>query len=193
MKNHLINRKSPILICSYLLALAILCYDTNLSARPCNKAQLSVHKMMANKEQCFQPDPHPMPYGISYHTGDRIAHTYVYFINSSGKPINLTTVYMEPPDNELSSYPVGSLPAQGYTWNIPTNTEIVFSQGTKNISFEEGMTYLKKEGPAIHRYYNIIVIDGKLTINKICEKQAIELLKNMKYYQYSKLPGGNNQ
>lgn len=169
---------------------AIILLSSTPWARPCNEAQLAAHKMFGNNGQCFNPDPHPMPYGISYFQGDRIGHCYLYFINSTGKNVTLYTANYDPPEMDRYTDKIGVLSANSYTWlpqMSPSEYEFKFNGNT--FTLEDKMAYLQNEGPAIHKYYNIILSNGKLNLRSIGESQAVNLLKNMKYYNSNNLPG----
>lgn len=166
-----------------LLTLAILMFGfTHGHARPCNQAELAAHKMSGSKGQCFRPDPHPLPQGIAWPDTKTPGDSYIYFINSSPQPIKVYTLAPEDEGEDPVAYHMTTLAAGTYTWDgLDSFGDYALVAGKSRADLDEEREYLKKDGPAIYKFYNIEVHNGKVQYRKITEAAAINMMKGMKY------------
>lgn len=164
--------------------LAICLFAENAAARPCNEIELGVHKMFekatGKHEQCFGLDPHTMPYGITYPTGERIGNCYIYFINSTGRQVQFYSIPYDREEGSPRMYPSIKLPPQNYTWEwYGGGDDYAVGAGKQLVEIYEKLGNLKGIRQPVYKFYNITFKNNKLIADKIDEKSAIQLLKNM--------------
>lgn len=161
----------------------------DLFARPCNQAELAAHKMVGSKGQCFQPDPHPLPHNIAWPGAKSLGDTYIYFINSSLQPIKIYTLAPEEEGEAPIGHHIVTLSPRTYTWDgLDSFGDYAIVSGNASVDLDEERVCLKREGPAIYKFYNIQVNNDKVTYRNINENDAVNLMRNMKYGK--RLPNG---
>lgn len=154
--------------------------------RPCNKQELAIHKMFSQNSTCYQPDLHPLPYGIVYPKGNNLPDSAVYFINLTGIQLKISeTQYLPDVDGGGTfSDILVTLPTKTYTLVYPlggeSNDEYIFTANEQEIKFVVAYPRNNDE-PVIYKYIIFSISHGKLYSTEVSEKHAVKLLKNMKY------------
>lgn len=151
-------------------------------ARPCNQIEAAAHKNFGMSGECFKPDPHPMPGGIAWPGSQATGDSYIYFINSSPKPVKLYDLAPEEEGGDPVAYHLTTLPPGSYTWEgLAGFGDYALIAGKSRVNLDEEREYLYKEGPAIYKFYNLGISNGQIQYRKITETEAIKLMKAMKY------------
>lgn len=178
-KKGVIMRKHALL----MLALAALAFaGADCQARPCNQAELAAHKMAGGKGQCFRPDPRPMPHGIAWPGAQASGDSYIYLINSSQKPIKICSLEPEEEGEDPVPYQIAALPPGSYTWDgLNGFADYAFIAGKSRADLDEEREYMRKEGPAVYKFYNLEIRNGKIQYRKVSESEAVNFMKGMKY------------
>ncbi len=152
-------------------------------ARPCTP-QEQQHRFTSQHTggECFRPDPHPMPHGIAWPGAKVLGDSYIYFINSSSRPVKVYTLDSEEEGEDPVAYHMTTLAPGTYTWDgLGGSGDYAIMAGKARTNLDEERVYLEKDGPAVYKFYDVQLTGGKVVCRKISESAAIGLMKGMKF------------
>ncbi len=179
---------------SRILSLVTACLCTLLFAAPvvsapCSPDELALHKKLWGNSECWHPDVHKLPNGISYPNHKKLSDRYVYVINLTERTLNMgeTEYPADGEDAEPEFQTLAVLPRGTYTWFNPNTVarteELIFlADGLgAEFSYAEKMRSKAVPGPARYFYYAVEERGGTLSVREMAEPEAIRRMAQMKY------------
>lgn len=177
----------------FILIAIFLFTNTFAFAAPCSPNEEAIHKRLFPNSECWKPDVHKLPYGISYPKYKKLSYKYAYLINLTNR--NLIAGVIEfPAEGDISGGPdedesfeaFATLIKGSYTWvDVTVIPSSIFTFIADELGGEYSIRDFSDEkivkGPTKYIFLTIEEKNHSLIIKKISEKAAIEKMRYLRF------------